>query len=58
MPIYEYECPSCSIKSTFVRGINDKDPGYKSNTSNLDLNRLYSLGADTFNGSGFYSKDK
>jgi putative FmdB family regulatory protein len=58
MPIYEYECSNCKIKDTFVRGINDKDPGYQCKTCNLSLTRVYSLGAVTFNGSGFYSKDK
>jgi putative FmdB family regulatory protein len=58
MPIYEYECPNCNVKSTFVRGISDLDPGYKCDACNLDLTRVYSLGAVTFNGSGFYSKDK
>jgi len=58
MPIYEYECPSCNIKSTFVRGISEIDPGYKCDTCNLDLTRVYSLGAVTFNGSGFYRTDK
>ena len=58
MPIYEYECSNCKVKDTFVRSINDKDPGYECKTFNLSLTRVYSLGAVTFNGSGFYSKDK
>jgi putative FmdB family regulatory protein len=57
MPIYEYECLICNVKSTFVRGIFDSDPGYKCDNCNLDLTRVYSLGAVTFNGGGFYSTD-
>jgi putative FmdB family regulatory protein len=57
MPIYEYECPNCNVKSTFVRGISELDPGYKCDACNLDLARVYSLGAVTFNGGGFYSTD-
>jgi putative FmdB family regulatory protein len=58
MPIYEYECSDCKERYTFSRGINDKDPGYECKTCNLSLNRIYSLGAVTFNGSGFYRTDK
>jgi putative FmdB family regulatory protein len=58
MPIYEYECSDCKVRETFVRGINDEDPGYQCKTCNLSLTRVYSLGAVMFNGSGFYSKDK
>jgi putative FmdB family regulatory protein len=57
MPIYEYECPNCNVKSTFVRGISDLDPGYKCDACNLELTRVYSLGAVTFNGGGFYSTE-
>lgn len=58
MPIYEYECPDCKDKQTFTRGITEKDPGYKCNTCNLDLTRVYSSIGVTFNGSGFYTTDK
>jgi putative regulatory protein, FmdB family len=58
MPIYEYECSDCKQRYTFDRGINDKDPGYKCKDCNLSLTRVYSLGAVTFNGSGFYRTDK
>jgi putative FmdB family regulatory protein len=58
MPIYEYECSDCKQRYTFDRGINDKDPGYECKTCNLSLTRVYSLGAVTFNGSGFYSTEK
>jgi putative FmdB family regulatory protein len=58
MPIYEYECPECKAREKFVRSITDIDPGYSCKTCNLDLTRVYSLGAVTFSGSGFYSTDK
>jgi putative FmdB family regulatory protein len=57
MPVYEYECLDCKKRVTFVRGIQEKDPGYKCTTCNLGLTRVYSLGAVTFNGGGFYSTD-
>lgn len=57
MPIYEYECLECNVKQFFARSITDTDPGYKCQTCNLDLTRVYSLGAVTFNGSGFYRTD-
>ena len=58
MPIYEYECSDCKERYTFSRGINEEDPGYECETCNLSLARVYSLGAVTFNGSGFYRTDK
>ena len=58
MPIYEYECSDCKQRYAFDRGINDKDPGYECKTCGLSLTRVYSLGAVTFNGSGFYRTDK
>ena len=58
MPIYEYECQSCIQKITVSRSINEDDPGYNCDTCKKELTRVYSLGAVTFNGSGFYSKDK
>jgi putative FmdB family regulatory protein len=58
MPIYEYECSNCKTREKFVRSIADLDPGYSCKACNLDLTRVYSLGAVTFNGSGFYSTDK
>jgi putative FmdB family regulatory protein len=58
MPIYEYECSDCKQRYTFSRSINDEDPGYECDTCNLSLTRVYSLGAVTFNGSGFYRTDK
>jgi putative FmdB family regulatory protein len=58
MPSYEYKCPQCNNKIVVSRGVNDADPGYECDTCKIPLTRVYSLGAVTFNGSGFYSKDK
>ena len=58
MPIYEYECSSCKTKERFVRSITDTDPGYRCKACNLNLTRVYLLGAVTFSGNGFYSTDK
>jgi putative FmdB family regulatory protein len=58
MPVYEYRCSKCDTKMSVKRGINETDPGYACETCNLQMIRVYSLGAVTFNGSGFYSKDK
>lgn len=58
MAIYEYKCLRCDTIIQVNRGISEEDPGYKCDTCNSELKRVYSLGAITFNGSGFYSKDK
>lgn len=58
MPIYDYKCQQCDTKLSISRGINETDPGYTCKTCNSKLIRVYSLGAVTFNGTGFYSKDK
>jgi putative FmdB family regulatory protein len=57
MPIYEYECRECKTKESFVRSVTESDPGYNCKACNLQLTRVYSLGAITFNGSGFYSTE-
>jgi len=58
MATYEYKCPQCAQVVQVNRGISDPDPGYQCDTCKIDLKRVYSVGAITFNGSGFYSKDK
>lgn len=60
LAVYEYSCPKCSKTETVTRGITEADPGYTCDACNVSLVRVYSgskLGI-TFNGSGFYSKDK
>ena len=58
MPSYQYECKDCQTKLTVSRGISEDDPGYQCDTCKKDMIKVYSIGAVTFNGSGFYSKDK
>jgi putative FmdB family regulatory protein len=57
MALYEYDCMPCAERSTKERSIQEDDPGYKCETCNSPLVRVYySVGA-VFNGSGFYSTD-
>ncbi len=60
MATYEYKCPQCETVLTVNRGITEEDPGYTCKTCNISLNKVYSKSnfGITFNGSGFYSKDK
>jgi putative FmdB family regulatory protein len=57
MPSYEYNCTNCDIYYTKIRGIKEKDPGYKCDTCKSSLIRVYSNIGVTFNGSGFYKTD-
>jgi putative FmdB family regulatory protein len=58
VPTYQYECKNCDSKLTANRGIFEDDPGYQCGTCKKLMTKVYSIGAITFNGSGFYSKDK
>lgn len=59
MALYEYKCTTCDSKVVKSRGMSEADPGYKCDTCNSDLSRVYSSSISvTFNGSGFYSTDK
>jgi putative FmdB family regulatory protein len=58
MPTYEYTCLNCQTSSQVNRGINDKEEEVICDTCKKAMKRVYSVGAVTFNGSGFYSKDK
>lgn len=58
MPTYQYKCNDCEIYQDDVRGINDPEPKLNCDTCGKLMNKVYSIGAVTFNGSGFYSKDK
>jgi len=58
MPSYNYKCSQCEAVLTVNRSIMESDPGYSCGTCNIAMTRVYSVGAITFNGSGFYSKDK
>jgi putative FmdB family regulatory protein len=58
MPTYEYACRECEISIVEIRSISDPDPGHICDTCGNRMSKVYSIGAVTFNGSGFYSKDK
>lgn len=60
MASYEYSCKKCSNNVIINRSISEKDPGYLCEKCNLPMSKVYSgskIGI-TFNGSGFYSKEK
>jgi putative FmdB family regulatory protein len=60
MAIYEYMCSSCNKTTMINRSISEKDPGYSCEECKTPLKKIFSnskIGV-TFNGSGFYSKDK
>jgi putative FmdB family regulatory protein len=57
MPSYEYDCMFCGTRYTKIRSISEEDPGYKCETCNLTLVRVYSNVGVVFNGSGYYSTD-
>lgn len=57
MPNYEYDCASCNVRYIKSRSMLENDPGYKCDTCNSDLSRVYSNVGVMFNGSGFYQTD-
>jgi putative FmdB family regulatory protein len=57
MALYEYNCSTCADNVIKERPIASEDPGYKCDTCNTDLTRVYSNVGAVFNGSGFYSTD-
>jgi len=60
MAVYEYMCSVCNKTVMINRSISDIDPGYNCEQCNTPLKKIFSnskIGI-TFNGSGFYSKDK
>jgi putative FmdB family regulatory protein len=58
MALYEYKCKSCAASVTVSRSITDKEEVPKCLACDIDYIRVYSSIGVTFNGSGFYSKDK
>jgi putative FmdB family regulatory protein len=58
MPTYQYICRECETEITETRGINDPEPVHVCTQCGNKMNKVYNLGAVTFRGSGFYSKDK
>lgn len=58
MPTYEYTCRECEFNLEEIRGINDPEPIHMCEKCGNKMNKVYHLSAVTFNGNGFYSKDK
>ena len=58
MPTYEYTCIPCDAIKKVTRGINDNSDSVLCDSCEQEMKRVYSVGAVTFKGSGFYSKDK
>lgn len=58
MPTYEYACRECDVSFSEARSINDPEPEHFCTSCGNRMNKVFNLGAVTFNGSGFYSKDK
>ncbi len=58
MPTYEYICRECETRLSEVRSISDPEPVHLCEKCGYIMNKIYNLGAVTFKGSGFYSKDK
>lgn len=58
MPTYEYLCRECETSVTDVRSISDPEPVHICEKCGSKMNKVFNVGAVTFNGSGFYSKDK
>jgi putative FmdB family regulatory protein len=57
MAIYEYDCMNCAKRFIKERSIKDEDPGYKCDSCDKNLVRVYSQVGAIFSGSGFYSTD-
>lgn len=58
MPTYEYACVECETTKTDVRSITAPEPDIFCEKCGYKMQKLLSLNAINFKGSGFYSKDK
>lgn len=58
MASYEYVCRECETTIVENRSISDPEPVHICQTCGNKMNKVYSIGAVTFNGSGFYRTDK
>lgn len=57
MATYEYICRECETKISEVRSISDPEPIHLCEQCGNKMNKVYSMAAPVFKGSGFYSKD-
>ena len=58
MPTYQYLCRECETTISEVRGISEPEPTHMCEKCGSKMNKVFNVGAITFKGSGFYSKDK
>jgi putative FmdB family regulatory protein len=56
MPLYEYQCTSCSERMEILQGINDP-PYSRCPKCGGEMKKLISSPAIQFKGSGFYKTD-
>ena len=56
MPLYEYQCTSCSERMEILQGINDP-PSSHCPKCGGEMKKLISSPAIQFKGSGFYKTD-
>ena len=56
MPVYEYECPSCSSHFEMIRGFNE-DGTVSCPECGCDAQRIFTPVPIIFKGSGFYVTD-
>ena len=56
MPIYEYECQSCSLRFDVKKGFNDNSP-VQCPHCQCEARRVFSPVPIIFKGSGFYVTD-
>jgi putative FmdB family regulatory protein len=58
MPTYQYVCRECETTLSETRSITAPSPTHMCEKCGNKMTQVYNIGAITFNGSGFYSKDK
>ena len=58
MATYEYKCKECESVVTISRSINDKEEIPVCGACKINMNKVYSMAAPVFKGSGFYRTDK
>ena len=57
MPIYEYECPRCSLRFERKQSFNSGSHEVSCPECGGDVRRIFSVVPIVFKGSGFYSTD-
>jgi putative FmdB family regulatory protein len=57
MPKYKYQCINCLIDTDFTFRIDEEHPENHCEKCGYELSRVYNIGAITFKGDGWASKD-